>query len=58
MEQHIEDLFSDYIIAYAEDNELALSILRTRIFNLYTRLELSTSDVLEFSDMLFGEVIQ
>jgi hypothetical protein len=58
VKEEMENLFSDFILAYAEENHLSIMVLRTRIFNAYMRLEVTTSEVLEFSDMLFEEVIQ
>lgn len=58
MKEEIENLFSDFILAYVQENQLYVDILRTRIFNAYMRLEVTTSEILEFSDLLFEEVIQ
>ena len=53
MQQSTENLFSDFIIAYAEGNELSKGILRTRIQKLYEKEEISTQEIVEIYDMLF-----
>ena len=58
MKEEIENLFSDFILAYADNNELGIKILRTRIYNAYMSLEINTKELLEISDMLFEGVIQ
>jgi hypothetical protein len=58
MKEQIENLLSDFIIAYAEENELGIEVLRTRIYKTYMSLEISTKEVLEISDMLFEGIVQ